>query len=57
MRYAVAHPKGIFASGRAEPTILFGKKVAWSATFFPKRSKKYHAAAGEAGFHLVKRPV
>ncbi len=37
--YAVTNPKGIFASGRAEPTILLGKKVARSATFFPREAE------------------
>jgi ABC-type tungstate transport system substrate-binding protein len=31
--YAVAHPKGNFASGRAEDSLLFHKNVALRATF------------------------
>ncbi len=56
-RYAVAHPKENFASGRTEPTFLFPAHVAQGATCAGKRKKKYHAAAGEADFHLAKRAV
>jgi len=56
MRYAVAHPKGNFTSGRAEQTILFHKKI-YNVNLFVKKKKQYYAAAGETGFHLVKHPV
>jgi len=38
-RYAVPDQAGHSASGRVVPDILFGEKVARSATFSPKRSK------------------
>jgi hypothetical protein len=56
MTYAVTDPEGNFASGRAKLDILFGKMVL-SKHHFSKRSKEYHAAAGESGFHLGKRPI
>jgi hypothetical protein len=54
--YAVTNPAEHFASGRAEDSILFHKKI-HCVNFFVKKIKKYHAAAGESGFHLGKRPV
>ncbi len=57
MTYVVSSAEADIVSGRAEQDILFGKKVALRATFFPKREKMYHAAAGEADFHLIKRQV
>jgi len=47
----------MFASGRAEDSILFHKNVAHHATFLWKRKNEYHAAAGESGVHRMKRPV
>jgi len=55
-RDAVAHPKGIFAAGRVEWDILF-RKMWHQVPHFPEKDKKYHAAAGESGLHLVKRSV
>jgi hypothetical protein len=52
----VPNPDAGFASGRAEDYMLFHKKI-HSVNFFVKKIKTYHAAAGESGFHRVKRPV
>jgi hypothetical protein len=57
MRYAASFKLGICLyersdsppAGRKVPD-LFHKNVAHSATFFVKKGKKYHAAAGEDGF-------
>jgi len=57
MYRAIPRLAGDRASGRVEQDILFGKNVAPGATFFPKREKTYHAAAGKSGLQLVKRPV
>jgi|GEM_PF-2895856 len=54
--YAVTDSKGHFASGRVESDI-FLEKSGSPSHFFPKRSKTYHAAAGETSFHLFKHPV
>jgi hypothetical protein len=42
-------------AGRKIPD-LFHKKIHF-VNFFVKKKKVYHAAAGESGFHRVKRPV
>ncbi len=47
--YAVPDPEGISASGWAEETRSFHKKI-HNVNFFVKRKKAYHAAAGESGF-------
>jgi hypothetical protein len=38
-------------------TSFLEKMVLGEHHFFQKDRKEYHAAAGESGFHLVKRPV
>jgi len=45
------------ASSRAELDILISQKFGSQSQIFVKKLQTYHAAAGEAGFHLVKRPV
>jgi hypothetical protein len=45
-----------FASGRAELPILFWEIVLGAHNFLKKREMD-HAAAGESGLYLVKRPV
>jgi hypothetical protein len=50
-RYAVVAPAGNFAGGRVEPNILFYENFARCAKIFVKKIKKYHATAGEDGFH------
>jgi len=51
------HPKSPFASGRVEDPLLVHKNVARCATFLWTRKTTYHAAAGESGFHRIKRSV
>jgi hypothetical protein len=53
--YAVPSPEVDIASGRAEDSRSFSQKTS-QRNFFVKKKKTYHAAAGESGFHLVKRP-
>jgi hypothetical protein len=55
--YAVTNPKGNFADGRAEETRSFSRHVGSKSQHVVKRYIKYHAAAGESGFHLVNRLV
>jgi hypothetical protein len=56
--YAVTDPEGNFASGRAEQDILVSGNVgSQNQHFLKKIIIEYHAAAGEAGVHRVKRPV
>jgi hypothetical protein len=45
------------ASGRAEQTRSFSQKFGSQRQIFVKKDKTYHAAAGESGFHRMKRPV
>ncbi|MFP4441304.1 MAG: hypothetical protein ACLFVO_29075 [Chloroflexaceae bacterium] len=47
---------GDIAAGRVEETQSFFTKM-HNVHFCEKRKKAYHAAAGESGFHWVKRPV
>ncbi len=56
-RYAVLHGKIFFASSRVEETRSFSRNFGSPSQNFVKKIKQYHAAAGESGFHLVKRPV
>jgi len=37
--------------------LYFFTKFYTLCKIFVKKMKNYHAAAGESGFHLVKRPV
>jgi len=53
--YAVPDLEGHIASGRAEKPDIFTKNSLYE--FFVKKNKPYHAAAGESGFHLMKRLV
>jgi hypothetical protein len=57
--YAVTDLEAHFASSRAEQTILVPEHVAQGATCSGTRKErnKYHVAAGESGFHRVKRPI
>jgi len=43
------------SSGRKKP-FVFTKNLRF-VQIFCENYKKYHVAAGESGFHLVKRPV
>jgi len=40
-----------------EIIISFSQKFCALCKIFVKKNKTYHAAAGEASFHLVKRPA
>jgi hypothetical protein len=56
MYQAIPDLAGGIASGRTEDPTLFHKKI-HNVNFFVKKKQKYHAAAGESGFHRVERPV
>jgi len=56
MYQAILHLVGHIASGRAEGIRSFSQKNS-QRDFFVKKKRVYHAAAGESGFHQVKRPV
>ncbi|MFP4439586.1 MAG: hypothetical protein ACLFVO_20275 [Chloroflexaceae bacterium] len=54
MDQTLPHLAGDIASGRAEEIRSFSQKFTlW--IFSVKKKRDYHAAAGESGFHWVKR--
>jgi hypothetical protein len=55
--YAVTDPEDSSASGRVEATILFHTHFCTMCKNVCEKGKQDHAAAGESGFHRVKRPV
>jgi hypothetical protein len=57
MDQVIPHLAEDSASGRVEATILVHTHFCTSCKNVCEQEKKYHAAAGESGFHRVKRPV